>query len=239
MLFGYQQQVQRLMVDTLQRVVNLADLVVFINDARLQIALSAECLRQPAALNMVVGQQPYLFSQMTLTAAPAAPAGLAGVANVRVAYLGLITGGRRRLELRAWEWFDAYFQCRSAPVPGPPQITAVLQPGLTGTLWFWPPPDQAYPIQIDAVAYPLPLAGDSDPEALPSPWTDAVPFYAAFLAALSVGDKDAAASMWAEYQKFETRGTQITTPTRQPRSFPGGRGAVLAGQRMPITGRAP
>jgi len=236
MLFQYREQTQRLLHDVGQVRVPIGDIDFYVNDARVQIALAAECLRQPAALTMIAAQQPYSFTAMTLTAAPTVPAGIAGVGNVRVAYLGLVTGGRRRLEMRACEWFDAYFLCQSAPVPGPPVITSRLQPGLSGTLWFAPAPDAAYPIQIDAVAYPSPLSFDTDPEALPLPWTDAVPFYAAYLAFLSVGQPDAAAAMWGEYQKFETRGTQLTTPTRQPRSFPGGRGAALASQRTPLTG---
>ncbi|HSS25060.1 MAG TPA: hypothetical protein VLL82_11815, partial [Mycobacterium sp.] len=178
MLFQYRLQTERLMMDTRQVRLNLKDIDFYINDARVQIALAAECLRQPATMTMIVGQQPYPFAGMTLVAAPNAPVGLGGVANVRVARLALFSGGNRRLEMRSWEWFDTYWLSRIAPVAGPPQITARLQPGLTGTLWFAPPPDDVYPITIDAVAYPSPLVFDSDPEALPSPWTDAVPFFA-------------------------------------------------------------
>jgi hypothetical protein len=236
MLFQYQQQLQRLMHDTHQVNINLQDATFYINDARVQIALAAECIRQPGSFDMVAGQQPYPFTGMTLIAAPTLPPGLGGVGNVRRAYLSLFSGGRRRLEMRAWEWFDTYWLSVSAPVPGQPQITSRLQPGLNGTLWFAPPPDAAYPILIDAVAYPAPLAGDGDPEALPQPWTDAVPFYAAYLAALSMQQPDAAAAMWAEYQKFETRGTQLTTPSVMPRSYPGGRGAATAASRTTLTG---
>jgi hypothetical protein len=236
MLFAYRQQTQRLMMDTRQVRLNLQDIDVYINDARVQIALAAECLRQPATLTMVVGQQPYPFSGMTLVAAGNAVAGLAGVGNVRVARLDVGTGGQRRLEMRAWEWFDTYWLGRLAPVAGPPQITSRLQPGINGTLWFAPPPDNTYLINLDTVAYPSPLVLDSDPEALPVPWTDAVPFYSAYLCCLSLRDADGAGLMWNEYQKFETRGTQLTTPTRFPRSYPGGRGAALASGRTPLTG---
>lgn len=235
-LFLYRQQTQRLMMDTRQVRINLQDVDFYINDARVQIALAAECLRQPATMTMVVGQQPYPFASMTLSSAPNAPTGLAGVGNVRVARLSLITGGNRRLEMRSWEWFDAYWLSRIAPVPGPPQITARLQPGLTGTLWFAPSPDDVYPISLDTVAYPSPLVYDTDPEALPAPWTDAVPFFAAYLCCLSLRDAEGAALMWDDYQKFETRGTQLTTPSLYPRSYPGGRGAMTASTRTPLTG---
>jgi hypothetical protein len=236
MLFQYRQQTQRLMMDTRQVRLNLQDIDVYINAARVQIALAAECLRQPATMTMVVGQQPYPFAGMTLVAAPNPPVGLAGVGNVRVARLVVAGGGNRRLEMRSWEWFDTYWLSRVAPVAGPPQITSRLQPGLTGTLWFAPAPDDVYPISLDTVAYPSPLVFDADPEALPVPWTDAVPFYSAYLCCLSLRDAEGTGLMWNEYQKFETRGTQLTTPTRFPRSYPGGRGAMGAAQRTPLTG---
>jgi hypothetical protein len=235
-LYAYLQQTQRLMRDTAQARVNLGDLRIYVNDARVQIALAAECLRQPATMTMVVGQQPYPFVGMALQPAPNAPVGLAGVGNVRVARLVVAGGGNRRLEMRGWEWFDTYWLSRVAPVQGPPQITSRLQPGITGTLWFAPAPDDVYPISLDTVAYPSPLVTDSDPEALPSPWTDAVPFFSAYLCCLSLRDAEGAELMWNEYQKFETRGTQLTTPTRFPRSYTGRRGAALAGARSPITG---
>lgn len=241
-LFGYRQQTERLLQDTQQVLYNLADLDVYINDARLQIALAAECIRQPAQIAMVQGQQAYEFSSATFIAAPTIPAGLGGVGNIRAALLVLPTvnaqgqPGQKRIPIRAWEWFESYYLAVNIPTQGAPVIAARLQPGISGTIWFAPPPDIAYQINLDAVAYPAPLVSDADPEALPSPWTDAVPFFAAYLAFLSTENMEAAANMWAEYQKFETRGTQITTPSRTPYKYPGGVGAQGAAQKMPLTG---
>lgn len=244
MLFQYRQQTQRLLQDTVQALYNLADLDIYINDARLQISLAAECIRQPAQITMVQGQQSYAFSSATFTAAPTIPDGLGGVGNVRSALLVLVTQnaqgqfGQKRIPIRAWEWFESYYLAVNIPTQGPPKIAARLQPGISGTIWFAPPPDNAYQINLDAVAYPASLASDSDPEALPSPWTDAVPFYAAYLAHLSSQNLDAAAHMWGEYQKFELRGTQITTPSRTPYKYPGGMGAQGAAQKTTLTGQS-
>jgi hypothetical protein len=236
MLFAYQQQLLKLLNDSHQVTLNLYDATIYINDARLQIALAAECIRQPATFAMIAGQQAYPFSGMAFLAAPTVPAGLGGVANVRMAFMQLITGGLRRIQLRSWEYFQTFYLSRSAPVPGPPQCSSRLQPGLTGTMWFAPAPDAAYPLQVDAVAYPAPLQFETDPEVLPAPWTDAVKYYAAYLAFLDMTQPDAAVAMWGEYEKFQARGTQLTTPTWLPRSYPGGRGAAGASSRMPLTG---
>lgn len=235
-LDNYLAQVQSLLDDSGAVEYPVANLTIYINDARVQIALAAECIRQPATMQMVVGQQPYLFSGMTFADAPNAPQGLAGVGNVRVARLSLVSGGQRRLEMRAWEWFDAYYLSRSAPVTGPPVCTAVLQPGISGTLWFAPPPDDTYTINVDSVAYPVPLvAAAGTAEALPYPWTEAVQYYAAYLAYLNAQRFADAQNMLTLYDQFQLRGTQITTPTRQPDSFPGGRGAQEARGRSPLT----
>lgn len=212
-----------------------ANLTTYINDARVQIALAAECIRQPATMNMVAGQQPYLFSDMTFVPAPSPIDGLGGVVTVRVARIALFSGGQRRIQMRSWEYLDTYFLSQIAPVAGPPECTAVLQPGISGTLWFAPAPDQAYPINIDSVAYPITLVDDSTDERLPYPWTEAVQYYAAYLALLNAQRTADAQAMFELYDQFQLRGTQITTPTRQPMSFPGGAGADAARGRSPLT----
>ena len=105
-------------------------------------------------------------------------------------------------------------------------------------MWVAGIPDDAYDLPLDAVGYPAPLSyanGDSDPEALPYPWTDAVPMLAAHLAYISRGDEANAAMWWSEYEAFERRAVQGTTPTRFPMNYPGGEGARVVNQQMTLT----
>lgn len=233
-LHAYRQQVQRLLHDTAQVRQNIGDIDIYINQARVQIALSSESIRQPAELALVAGQQSYAFSSMTFVAAPTITVGLAGVANVRGARFQIPGAGQRRLQTRAWERFSLFYLSVSVPQTGVPTIWARLQPGLNGTIWVAPIPDGPYTLSIDAVAYPLALAVDTDAEALPQPWTDAVPFLAAYFALLSVQENEAATAMFTQYQVWETRGTQLTTPSRLPANYPGGAGAAAAGAHRPI-----
>lgn len=247
MLFDYIQQCQRFLSDEGQPVHNPADLTRFINEARGQIALGSECLRQPAQLTLVANQQSYLFSSATFVGAPTVPAGLSQVANVRMARLFITaTGGYKRLEMRSWEYFETFWLDRIIPAAydpvsgpgGPPIICARLQPGLSGTIWFAPVPDRAYTVILDSVAWPVPLVyanGDTDPEAIPAPWQDAVPRYATYLALMSAGDDAGASRWWDQYLTFECRATQMTTPSRLPRIYPGGAGATTANSHMPLT----
>lgn len=229
-LYTYRFQTQRLLMDKIQAQYNVGDLDDYINTARVQIALATESIRQPASFDTVAGQQQYLFSDMAFTAAPSIPAGLGAVCNVRGANVLVpgLNGGRKRLETRAWNWFSLFYLDVPVPPTGMPTIFARLQPGVNGTIWVAPIPNIPYTIAVDAVSTPAPLNSDSDPEALSVPWTDAVPYYAAYLALLSSHDVDAAMAMFAEYQKFEQRGTQLTTPSRLPANYPGGAGAASA-----------
>jgi hypothetical protein len=235
LLTAYINQVQSLLDDAGAVEYTTTNLTTFINDARVQIALSSESIRQPAQLVLTAGQQSYAFSAMTFVSAPTLPGGLGGVANVRGARLQLPNGGQRRLQTRAWEWFSMFYLAVPAPTTGPPTIFARLQPGILGTLWVAPNPDQAYTLGIDSVAYPIPLVDDTTAEALQYPWTEAVQYFAAYLALLSAQRHSDALKMWQLYQSFEARGTQITTPSRLPGNYPGAGGAAEAGMHMPIT----
>ena len=251
-LFAYLQQVQRFLeYDERQAIFNPADLTVFINEARGQIALSSQCIRQPAQLIANLGQNSYNFSDATFVDGPDILPGLQSVINIRQARLVLPTGGQRRLSMRSWEWFDTYHLSRTIPEQdnppnpgGAPRVAARLQPGLTGTLWIAPTPDDfaPYTLNLDAVGYPAPLVysnGDADPEALPYPWTDAVPMLAAHLAYIAEGNAEASAMWWNEYTMFERRAVQGTTPTRFVGNYPGGSGAHLVSQQMPLTAQMP
>lgn len=56
--------------------------------------------------------------------------------------------------------------------------------GTAGSFYIYPPPDQTYPMELDCIGLPIDLADDTAPDAIPAPWTLAVPFYAAYLALL-------------------------------------------------------
>lgn len=228
MLDTYIAQTQSLLDDSSAVEYSLADLTGYINDARLQIAGSSESLRELGTLALLAAQQSYPLA--AAAAAAAAPA-LAGVLDVRMA---AIVGGNQ-LEMRTWEYFFSYFLAVPSPETGTPLVAAVLTPGITGNIWFSPIPQVPLTALLDAVWYPVPLVDNTTPEALAVPWQDAVPYFSAYLAYLNAQRRTDADAMFARYQVFETRATQMTTPTRLPRNYPGNTGARLAGRNMPIT----
>lgn len=62
--------------------------------------------------------------------------------------------------------------------------------GEAGSLYQYPIANDVYQEQWDCYCVPIDLAADSDAEALPYPWTDAVQFYAAYMALNSLMDTD-------------------------------------------------
>ncbi len=237
MLTSYQQRTQLLLDDTKDARFNTFDLITYINLARAQAAADGECIRQPAIISTVMGQRAYLWMNATFMDEPTAPEGILGILSVRSVGRQIGDGpGQVGLRHRAWESFNSFNVQQPAPVPAIPVWWTTLQPGLAGTFWVDPIPDDVYPLILDPVCVPAPLLSDDDPEALPFPWTDAVPYYAAYLALLGAQQAQPATAMFGQYQMFVRRGTQMTTPTQNPSSYPGGQGAQIASQRVPVTG---
>jgi hypothetical protein len=72
------------------------------------------------------------------------------------------------------------------------------------------------------------LASDATIEAIPYPWTEAVPFYAAWLALMTVQRQADADKMMVRYMELMSRARQETTPTFLPENAAGGMGATRA-----------
>lgn len=214
MLFAYRQQVQRLLRDTIQARFNPSDLDSYINTARGQVALEGECIRNYASLTLAIGAQQYPFSSIVLATGTS---GVAGVMNVRMATYQA-AGGARRITSREWEYFNEFVLNNPVPVPGEPYEWAQYGQGAAGTLFF-PLPDAYYFVNLDTVCYPLPLATDADPEAVPYAWTDAVPYYAAYVALLTAQQADAAAAMLKLYQTFAARARGFAVPSVLPHQY--------------------
>lgn len=233
-LASYTDQVQSLLDDFAGVEYTTANLTKYINHGRLQLAAASESVRAEVTLTLVPATQSYSFSAVT-----ALPSGVQTVLGARMLRIQTLPGpppSWRRLEQRSWEWFSTYRLSQSVTAAGMPTMVAQLNPGITGTLWFDPIPDVAYVIAIDAVCHPVELVDDTTPEALTYPWSEAVPYYGAYLALLNSQRWADADSMWRRYREFELRATQMTGTSRLPRNFPGGLGATLASESKPLTG---
>lgn len=215
-LFGYRQQVQRLLADLSVARFAPGDLDSYINTARGQIAGEGECVRVYASLTVNGAAQQYQFSSITL---PAGTTGVAGVLNVRmVTYQIPGTAGQVRMTSREWEWFNTFVLSNPVPVAGPPTFWCQFGQGALGTI-FVNLLDQQYTLALDTVCYPSALRLDSDPEKIPYLFTDAVPYFAAYLALLQAQQADAAAGMFKLYSMFMNRARGAATPSVLPGQY--------------------
>jgi hypothetical protein len=204
----------------------IPDLQSWINTARGQLAGEAECIRVIGTLPTVIGQRNYFFSAINTAVAN----GVQGVIHVRrITYnVGI---GQKWIAPRSWEWFDLYHLDNPVPVNGPPAVWAQYGQGSSGggeitgggtgnlapgSFYLDPPPDAVYTLNCDCVCYPNALAADSDFEAIPYLWTDAVPFFAAWYALLSAQTSARTADaerMFNYYQTFLERARRFSNPS--------------------------
>jgi hypothetical protein len=226
----YLQQVQSLLDDAGAVEYTTAALTTFINDARLQIAGSSESIRVLGTLHAAIGFQSYAFVQIVDL-----PDGVAGALNIRKMRVST-TDGWAEIFPREWEWF--WSNCLCGPVSiqsGLPDTFSVLKPGIGGGFYLSPTPNAGFLISADCVGYPVNLVDDTTPEQIPAPWTEAIQYYAAYLALLNTQRNADADAMLQRYSLFEARATQITTPTTLPVQYPGQAGARVAGEARSIT----
>jgi hypothetical protein len=235
-LDAYIAQVQSLLNDPGAVEYTTANLTIYINDARVQIAGASEAIRFLATLTLANATQSYPF-----TSIGGLPTGAQGVLAVRKMNVnGGGTAGVTEVFGREWDWFFSY--CLCGPIVGTtgiPNTYSQLPPGVASTLYLSPTPNAALPSVLDVVGYPIPLETDATVELLPYPWTEAVQYYAAYLAYMNAQRFSDADGMLQRYDLFQTRATQMTTPTALPGQAPGYGGAVRAGAARPITAPPP
>lgn len=196
-----------------------AQLTQYINQARGQLAGDSQAIKRMGSYALIAGTQgPYPFSAITLTNTT----GVGGVLNVRQQWYA-IGDGQIWINNRPWPWFTQYFLNSAAPDTGPPRTWSLYGDGSDGSSYVGPVPDGAYTVNADCICYPVDLVDDTTPEKIPTPWTIAIPYYAAYLALLAaqtgarVQDAD---RMFKLYQTFVVRARGISTPDIMPGHFP-------------------
>lgn len=199
-----------------------SDLTLWINQARGQLAGEGECIRAIGTISTVIGQRPYLFSGLNLGVV--GTIGIQGAIHVsRVSYA--IGDGEQWIAPRPWPWFEFYALNNVVPENGMPREWAQYRQGSAGTgtgsgasgsFYLDPPPDSVYELRCNCVCYPIALTTDNTVEAIPYLWTDAVPYYAAYLALMSAQTSSRVADaerMFNQYTEFLNRARRAANPS--------------------------
>ncbi|MDE2099006.1 MAG: hypothetical protein KGL39_17260 [Patescibacteria group bacterium] len=188
------------------------DLTTYINSARSQLAGDGMCIRALATFAITGASKHYAFS-----VASGLAASIAGILHLR-----MINMSGRTFPLNGWSWeyFQQYFLLDTTIAT--PTDWAQYGQGVTGSIYVNPMPDASYTLTADAVCYPIPLVNDSTTEAIPYPWTDAVPYFAAYLALMSAQTNARIADalrMLELYNEFKDRARRYSTPDVLPYQY--------------------
>lgn len=149
----------------------------------------------------IPGQEVYTFSSLT----PLVATSGSGVESIhQVTSISLLWGTFRYT--LAWTSFSKYQALVRSYSQGYQYIPAVFSQfgqGVNGSVYLYPIPNSVYQMEWDCCCLPTPLASDSDPEVIPFPWTQAVPYYAAHLALETIQTAAAAQRAEQRFQQFE------------------------------------
>ncbi len=198
-----------------------ADLTSWINIARGQLAGESESIRYMGSISTVALTNVYNFSGIS-TGTPSAN-GIQGVINVSQIWY-VVASGQKWVTPRAWPWFSLYVLNNPVPQGSYPtdwsQYGQGTAPGSTGSVsggsFYINVPDIVYTLALDCVCYPIALVDDTTKEAIPYLWTDAIPYYAAYLALLSAQNNarlDDAKQYFNMYTEFVERARRASNPS--------------------------
>jgi hypothetical protein len=185
MLSLYVMDVQDLLNDRQGQFFNQGTLNRYINKARRRVAFASGCLRAvPAGTRTHPLQEVYPFADW-LPLVQAAVPGIQSILSCRSLAVSIGVGGWKPMWRRVpWSDFQARFRIWNGTFYGTvsePGWYAQYGLGPSGKLYLAPIPSQSNPLDVDLHLIPAPLLTDNDPEPIPQPWVDAVPYWAAVL----------------------------------------------------------
>lgn len=199
------------------------NLTLWINQARGQLAGEAECIRVLGTVPTIIGQRLYSFASLAL--GTSSVTGVQGALNINAILYG-IGDGQQWIPTRPWPWFQFYNLNNVVPDSGAPVVWSQYAQGsaagtstgsaASGSFYIDPLPDAVYTLNCDCVCYPIDLSADNTPEAIPYLWTDAVPYYAGYLALMSAQTSARIADaerLFNQYNMFVERARKASNPS--------------------------
>lgn len=152
-------------------------------------------------------QEVYPFSQVNLSPFP-------GVSSVYYVRRNSIIFSNWRYSCRVYSFTTYNAQIRTFPFQYlyAPFFCAQFGLGTTGSYYLYPQPSQPYQLEWDCQCLPSDLTDDLGYEALPQPFTDAVPFMAAYFGFLELQNMNAAKFYLDQFDMWLRRHQQYVKP---------------------------
>lgn len=132
-----------------------------------------------SSMNTVTNQQIYPYSLVNSTVQLTR-----GVSKILKVLQVAVSNGSTKPVLYQLNWQDYQAQCNVYPQQyGNVAIWAQQSFGENGSIYLYPIPSQAWEMDWDTVCLPLDitLSSTAADDAIPYPWSEAVPYYAAYL----------------------------------------------------------
>jgi hypothetical protein len=169
------------------------------------------------SLTTVPNQEVYNFSTAnTLAQTIAGVQSIVGVTSVAVSWGSM----KPVLEPRIFTEFQAYYRSYNTGLQNFPTLWSQYGQGTGGSIYLWPIPSTASQMDWDCWMLPIDLVNDSTAEAILSPWTDCVPYYAAYLAYDNSQRKMDSDRMFQDYERFMKRARAFSESTFVPEYYP-------------------
>lgn len=199
-----------------------ATLTGFINRARVRVASMAGCIRVLVATHTVANQEVYSFDSWAATVQ--VQPGVSYILNARTIAIAIGPGGWKPMWRRVpWTDFQARFRIYNGTFMGTqsePGWWAQYGQGDAGSVFLAPIPTQVNPLEADCSCIPIQLASDSDPEAIPATWQEAVNYWAAILAMFQQQRLEDAKALGAIFQAEMPWAAAVVCPTFVSTGYP-------------------
>lgn len=192
-----------------------ANLIGWINEGRLQVSGEGECIRYLGSIDTTISNR--LYNLASISTGDSETNGIGGALKVNSIMFG-VADGYLPLQPQSWEYFQTYLMASPVPNSGQPADWAQYGQGSTGSFYIDPIPDAVYTLACDCVCYPIDLEDDESIDAIPKFWSDAVPYFAAYLALLSAQTQQRQADadrMLQRYSFFAERARTFSNPLQQ------------------------
>lgn len=162
------------------------------------------------------GQEVYPFNMVDLSAFP-------GVESIYMIRRNSIIFSNWRYSCRIYSFTVYNAQIRTFPFQFQyaPFFAAQFGRGTSGSFYLYPQPSQPYQLEWDCQCLPMSLIDDQSYEALPMPFTDAVPYFAAHIGMMELQNYNAAKFYLDLFDQFMRRYQQYTQPGGQIDAYSG------------------
>lgn len=158
------------------------------------------------------GQEVYTFASVNAIIQANNP-GIQGIVAVQDIALSWGSWKPMLRNIGAWSQFQAWCRAWNVGQENYPVAWSQFGQGAAGSIYLFPIPSVIAQMDWDCYCYPINLVTDDDAEAIPYPFTDAVPYYAAYWAYMSVQNQDMAEVMWSNYKRQMAEARSFATPS--------------------------